>query len=316
MEKIKLKDLKNTNISGIYKIDFPNNKSYIGQSQNIYRRIMEHNRYAFLGHGKHSIQICEKAINKYGQIKQIIILQKNIPLEKLSEREKYWINFYQTTNKEKGYNILLGTNVSEERGITHPNSIFSKDQINDIYNLLINQTSLSLKDIAKKYNVHPETIRRICYGYTYRNDKLIYPLRKNNHSSNKKELITDYFKSEEELLNLKNDLLYRWDLTIETDLIKKYHIPLQVLRDINQGRKFSDYGNYQYPIRKNNVRNIYNFSQEDIKNILNDLRYTKKSMTDIGKQHKNTHRDTISKINKGQTYIIKGYTYPARQINH
>ena len=88
---------------------------------------------------------------------------------------------------------------------------------------------------------------------------------------------------------------------------------MQILRDINQGRKFSNYGKYEYPIRKSNIRNIYNFSQEDIKNILNDLRYTNKSMTDIGKQYKNLHRDTISKINKGKTYIIEGYDYPARK---
>ena len=66
MKKINIDSIKNSNISGIYKIDFPNGKSYIGQSQNIYRRILEHNRYAFYGHGKHSIQLCEKAINKYG----------------------------------------------------------------------------------------------------------------------------------------------------------------------------------------------------------------------------------------------------------
>lgn len=315
MRKVKLENIKNTNISGIYKIDFPNGKSYIGQSQNIYRRIVEHNRYAFYGHGQHPIQVCEKAINKYGQIKQITILQEDVTLQQLSEKEKYWINFYNTTNKENGYNILLGTNVSEERGVTHPNSIFSKDQINDIYDLLMNQTSVSMKDIAKKYQVNTETVRRICYGYTYKNDSLIYPLRKNNHDFNKKELL-DYFQSEKPLLELKHDLLYRWDLTIEKDLIKKYKIPLQILRDINQGKKFSEYGDYKYPIRKNNVRNIYNFSQKDIINILYDLRYTKRSMTDIGKQYKNLHRDTISKINQGKTYVIENYDYPARKINH
>ena len=46
MKKIKLIELNNSNISGIYKLDFPNGKSYIGQSQNIYRRISQHNRYA------------------------------------------------------------------------------------------------------------------------------------------------------------------------------------------------------------------------------------------------------------------------------
>jgi hypothetical protein len=39
-------------------------------------------------------------------------------------------------------------------------------------------------------------------------------------------------------------------------------------------------------------------------------------MTDIGKQYKNLHRDTISKINQGKTYVIENYDYPARKINH
>ena len=47
---------------------------------------------------------------------------------------------------------------------------------------------------------------------------------------------------------------------------------------INQGIKFNNYGNYNYPIRTKNIRNIYNFSQKDILNILNDLRYTKSKL--------------------------------------
>ena len=58
-------------------------------------------------------------------------------------------------------------------------------------------------------------------------------LRKNNHDSNKKDSILDYFNSEKDLLNLKDDLYYRWDLEIENDLTKKYNIPLKVLRKIN-----------------------------------------------------------------------------------
>jgi hypothetical protein len=99
-------------------------------------------------------------------------------------------------------------------------------------------------------------------------------------------------------------------------LIKKYNIPLKILREINQGKKFSNYGKYNYPIRTKNIRNIYNLSQLDILNILNDLRYTNMTMIDIGKKYNNLHRDTISKINKGKTYIIKNYDYPARKSNH
>jgi hypothetical protein len=34
-------------------------------------------------------------------------------------------------------------------------------------------------------------------------------------------------------------------------------------------------------------------------------------MSDIGIKY-NIHRDTVSKINKGESYLIKNYDYPAR----
>ena len=121
----------------------------------------------------------------------------------------------------------------------------------------------------------------------------------------------DYFSNVQDLISLKEDLLYRWDLEIEKDLIQKYNIPLKLLRDINNGRKFENIGNYSYPIRDKNIRNNNNFSQQDILNILSDLKSTKDSMTNIGLKY-NVHRNTISKINKGEAYIIKDYVYPAR----
>ena len=312
MKIVNLENIKNSNISGIYKIDFPNRKSYIGQSQNIYRRITQHNRYALKGHGKHNIQLCEQAIQKYGQVKNFIILEENVPLDKLDQRELFWIKYYDTTNKQKGYNITLGGDVSGKRGTTHPNALFSKKQIDEIYDLLIHHTQLSYIDIANKYDVSQMTILRISLGQSYKNEQLSYPLRKNNHDATKKEKVLDYFTSEQILLQLKEDLLYRWDLSIETDLVKKYNIPIKILREINHGSKFQEYGDYNYPIRNKNIRNNHNFSQQDILNILNDLKNSSLNMTQIGKKY-NIHRDTVSKINKGQTYLIKNYDYPARK---
>ena len=312
MRKVILNDLKSSsNIIGIYKLDFPNGKSYIGQSQNIFRRISEHNRYAEQGHGTHNLQLCEKAIQKYGLIQDFIILEENIPINKLDEKEAYWIKFYNTTNREKGYNITQGGDVSGKRGCFHPNSSFTEKELNEIYDLLINHPELSYIDISNKYGVSQMCIYRISKGYSYINENLIYPLRQDCHSFNLKNNILDYFKNEEELLNLKEDLLYRWDLTIEKDLVQKYNIPLKVLREINKGTKFQDYGNYSYPIRKKNTRNFHNFNQQDILDILNDLKHSSLSMTEIGKKY-NIHRDTVSRINKGTNFIIKNYKYPAR----
>ena len=86
---------------------------------------------------------------------------------------------------------------------------------------------------------------------------------------------------------------------------------MKIIRNINQGHLFETIGNYQYPIRNKNIRNNQNFTINDVLNILSDLRNTSKSMSDIGIKY-NIHRNTVSKINRGEAYIIKNYDYPAR----
>lgn len=51
-----------------------------------------------------------RAIKKYGwENFEHIVLEENInSLEKANEREKFWIAFYNATNKEKGYNCTTG----------------------------------------------------------------------------------------------------------------------------------------------------------------------------------------------------------------
>ena len=289
------------NISGIYLLTYDNNKIYIGQAINIKERALEHN--------SKKREVCDKALKKHNAILTILEEIKDVTL--LEDIEKLYIKKYQATNKEIGYNILEGGNASGKRGVENRNASLTKEQLEEVIDLLINHTELSLKDIGNKFNVSQNTILKISTGKTYVNPYLNYPLRINNHESIKKNSYLDYFNSLKELLNLKEDLFYRWDLSIEQDLVKKYNIPLKILRDINNGKKFEEYGKYNYPIRKRNIRNNNNFSIEDVQNILNLLRNTNLSMSKIGEKY-SVGRDTISKINKGQSYIIKNYNYPAR----
>lgn len=289
-------------ISGIYIIRYDNNKIYIGQAINIRSRALEHNNK--------SKDLCDIALKKHTAI--IEILEEINDISLLEELEQVYIKKYQATNREIGYNILSGGNASGKRGIENANAIFNQQTLNEVIDLLINHKELSLIDIANKYYVDQNTILRISKGQSYYNPNLKYPLRENDHSSMLKNNIQDYFNTQNELLQLKEDLLYRWDLTIEQDLTKKYNLPLLVIRDINQGRKFADIGDYLYPIRNKNIRNLYNFTQNDILNILNDLRNTKLSMTKIGEKY-NLNRSTIARINEGSAYLIKNYDYPARK---
>lgn len=291
------------NVTGIYKINYDNQKIYIGQALNIRKRALEHNCK--------QKDLCDIALKKHNAT--IEILQEIQDISLLDEIEIIYIKKYNATDKNFGYNILSGGNVSGKRGIDNYNALFNEKTLNEVIDLLINHHELSYADIAQWYGVDKNTIYRIAQGQSYINPLLSYPLRKNNHESTKKNNIEDYFLNTDDLISLKNDLYYRWDLSIENDLCKKYNIPLKILRDINQGRKFQEIGNFSYPIRTQNVRNNNNFTQEDVLHILADLRYSKDSMTNIGNKY-HINRSTVAKINKGESYIIKDYDYPARLI--
>lgn len=97
---------------GIYKITKKSNgKSYIGQSNDIERRFSEH-KY------KTDIPI-EIAIQKYGENAFDFEVIEECPLNKLDEREIYWIQYYNTY-KGFGYNCSEGggNNRGENNGRT------------------------------------------------------------------------------------------------------------------------------------------------------------------------------------------------------
>ena len=123
--KIKLTNLKN-NVMGIYKINFPNGKIYIGLSVDIKRRVYEHNNPL------KAKTPCDLAIVKYGKIKEIEILELCKNKEILSEREKYWINYYNSTNKNVGYNITKGGTAYDQSGENNLRAVFSNEEVYDI----------------------------------------------------------------------------------------------------------------------------------------------------------------------------------------
>lgn len=89
----------------IYKLTFPNNKVYIGQTiKTLNTRFSQHINSVNNG----SKQVIHKAINKYGIeniLKEVIC---NCDRKYLNEFEKYYIWKYNTI--ENGYNVALGGN--------------------------------------------------------------------------------------------------------------------------------------------------------------------------------------------------------------
>lgn len=108
---MKLYRKRDNNKTGIYLIkNLINNKVYIGKAINIYSRIRQHINLL----NKKSLDENRHLINswfKYGRDNfQYIVLEY---LEKdenlLKERELYWMNYYESINRDKGYNLRIDT---------------------------------------------------------------------------------------------------------------------------------------------------------------------------------------------------------------
>lgn len=86
---------------GIYKIEnLINKKIYVGQSIDIEERFKKHLR------AKDNFYI-HKALEKYGKINFNFQIIEECPVEKLNEREIYWINYYNSLIPN-GYNMIPG----------------------------------------------------------------------------------------------------------------------------------------------------------------------------------------------------------------
>lgn len=176
--RIQLKDLQ-PNVSGIYKITFPNGKIYIGMSNDIKRRMSEHNSPS------ENFTVCDKAINKYGKITEIEILEIVSDLSELEEKEQKWIAYFNSTNREIGYNISAG-GVGASSGENNHKAVFTNEEVLDIrrrrfegerkvdvYNDYSDRSFSSFEgvwlgrgyvDIGKEYFIKPNSISRQEYS--------------------------------------------------------------------------------------------------------------------------------------------------------
>jgi len=110
-------------VAGVYKIEnIINNKIYIGSSNDIHKRLLEHKRR--LKKNNHANNHLQNAWNKYGgdnfNFSKVEIIE--FPSrEKLLEREQFWIDKTKCADRSIGYNINfianspLGIKLTQER---------------------------------------------------------------------------------------------------------------------------------------------------------------------------------------------------------
>ena len=134
--------MKEKKMIGIYKItNNKNNKIYIGQSNDIYRRFYEHQTK-----GASSRIPVDIAIQKYGKDSFSYEVLEECDISELNEKEKFWIKKLNAI--ENGYNCSEGGD-QQSIGENNGRSKLTEQDIIDIRNAYNNH--LKQKDVYEKY---------------------------------------------------------------------------------------------------------------------------------------------------------------------
>lgn len=135
---------------GIYKItNKQNGKIYIGQSNNIERRIKEHQTK-----GKSSRIPLDVAIEKYGKDSFTYEVVEECSLDELNEKETYWIKYYNSI--ENGYNCNFGGDNSNI-GSNNPKAKLTEEDVIKI--------RIAYSQHKKQKEVYEDYKDKISFGY-------------------------------------------------------------------------------------------------------------------------------------------------------
>lgn len=172
---------ESVNIIGIYKFTNKiNNKSYIGQSVNIEDRKIKHKYYS-----QHSNTAFYKAVNQYGWDNFEFSVLEECSVKQLDEREKYWIEFYDSYYND--YNMTKGgqygnSSVGEQNGRT-------KLKDSDVLEIR-NKVYLENKDIWEVYENYKDKVGKdrfwsLVHGDTWKNVdcSMIYSLKDRSYQA-------------------------------------------------------------------------------------------------------------------------------------
>ena len=271
-----------------------NNKVYIGQSINTAERFKSHCKR------NNDNSLIDKAIQKYGkQHFWYEILEEQV--EDYNEKEKYWINFYNSLTPN-GYNILSGGDEPPLlKGEDSPSAKLSDKEVISLKEDLKN-TSLSLSTLAEKYHISKRQVLRINQGLSRAQLNEQYPIRQKPNINGK---LTE--EDVDEILDLLAHT-YRFN----GDIAKQFGVDSHAISRINSGISHHR-DNIEYPIREWKSSGVIVFTYEQVTEIINALQNTTESITSIAKRYGVTFNQ-ISQINRGTTkkYRRKNIKYPIR----
>lgn len=230
-----------------------NKKVYIGQAKNTQKRFISHCSRAKTNSDNSPIHDAINALGRENFYYEILESQ----IEDYNEKEKYWIQFYNSL-VPNGYNLLLG---GEEppyrRGERCWNASVKQNVIDNIVSDIL-FSDKTLREIADFYQVNYHIIRSINHGKSWRKNEFSYPLRKTDERNSIKE----------NSLELKQIYWLLENSTCSTEQIGTYFkVGRKTIDRINKGiTHFSS--EKSYPIRKKR-----HLSKETVEQALNEGGY-------------------------------------------
>ena len=267
----------------VYKIENKiNKKIYVGQTNNLDRRMQEHKHDERNNHPIHN------AIKKYGwENFEVSVLYYGV---NYNEKEKEYIKLYKSNRKEYGYNITAGG--QDSSGENNPQSKLSQS---DVYQIISDlKGNNSIECIAKKYRTTVKTIRNINAGISWRIGSLQYPIRKRKLKILNNEEV-------KEIISLLKDA----NNSIE-GIADMFNIKPYIVLNINKGNTYR-LDSEIYPIREIGI------SGRDIERIVEMLEQENIPIKEIAEKFNKT-LSQIYRINKGECWHNDSLKYPIRKM--
>lgn len=241
-----------------------------------------------------------RALTKYGRNNfSLELVEDNIPLELLDEKEKYYIDYFESFyTTGKGYNLTQG---GQQGSSSQKLTIKQSKEIKELL-----KTSLySFQEIGDLYGVTSYCISDINRGKSFVDEQIDYPIRKNPSHS-----FIDDTK-----INIILDMLLHTTMTQE-EIALATDVHSYTVGEINRGKNSWCPKDLDYPLRKPLQNNTYmnKITQKDVQEICYKLCFTSLKLEDIGHQY-GIAKNTIGDISRGLTWrdITQQFKCPIRK---
>lgn len=301
----------------IYKIKFPNQKVYIGQTNNLQKRINDHLREAKTG----SDSKVYRAMRKYSITKNDFeIIEDGIETkDDANSREIYWISQYDSF--KNGYNSTQGgDNISESmKEENNPRALLTNEEVIQI-RILKSQMIYSKQEIYNKYQnrisiygFHKiwnyESFPEIGKELNTENVINFYKTYSTTGSSNKKCIF-----SKDDVIDIRN--AYYIDLKSSKELSQIYNCHESTLSRLISGKTYTDIQMPEPSFAYKRKNHIFNVDEIDI--FINNFIKSNVNIKDFWKSIKDDTSNLFGGFSESQfrKFIskelkIRGYQYIA-----